>query len=184
MYIRQAHASDLETIVAWRAEAAGWLAEHGHDQWSGAGLADAEFRDRVAESIAAGETWMVIGQRGDLIGTIAVDDDADPGLWSQEEREHAVIAHRMIVPRSAAGLGVGSLLLRQAEIVAEQRERMFIRLDAWTSNEDLHAYYRRAGFRHVRTVDAHHTPSAALFERRVWSVPMPRLPLLAGVCDP
>lgn len=184
MFIRQAHAEDVETIVAWRAEAAEWLAERGHDQWSGAGLDDTEFRTRVTASIAAGETWMVISQHGDPIGTIAVDDDADPGLWSQEERQHAVIAHRMIVPRFASGLGVGSLLLRQAETVAQQRHRLFIRLDAWTSNPDLHAYYQRAGFRHVRTVTAHHTPSAALFERRVWSVPMPELPLLAGICDP
>lgn len=184
MYIRQATRDDLETIAAWRAEAAEWIAERGHDQWSGAGLNDAEFRDRVTESIAAGETWMVDSYQRYPVGTIAIDDEADPGLWSREERANAVIAHRMIVPRSAAGLGVGTLLLRQAEAVAEQRGRMFIRLDAWTSNTDLHEYYRRAGFRHVRTVDAHHSPSAALFERRVWSVPMPPLPSLSGVCDP
>lgn len=183
MQIRQAYAGELETIVVWRAEAAEWIAERGHDQWSGAGLDDAEFRRRVAGSIAAGETWMAI-DRGDPVGTIAVDDDADPGLWSPEERGQAVIAHRMIVPRCAAGLGVGPLLLTQADRVAKQRGRMYVRLDAWTSNGDLHAYYRSAGFHHVRTVDTHHTPSAALFERRVWSVPMPPFASTASRCDP
>jgi hypothetical protein len=40
-------------------------------------------------------------------------------------------------------------------------------LDAWTTNRGLHAYYESQGFRHVRTVPNHHTPSATLFERRV-----------------
>lgn len=182
IHIRPARPEELELIVAWRAEAAKWIAERGFDQWSEAGLDDTEFRRRVAASIEAGETWMAI-HRDHPVGTIAIDDDADPGLWSEEERAHAVIAHRMIVPRCAAGLGVGALLLDQAERVAQQRERTYVRLDAWTSNNDLHAYYQRAGFHHVRTVQAHHTPSAALFERKVPSV-TPSYSPTAGCCDP
>ena len=183
MEIRQAHSGDVETIVHWRAEAACWIAERGFDQWSSAGLDDEEFRRRVSESVHNGETWMAV-DRGELVGTIAIDHNPDPGLWSREEQEHAVIVHRMIVPRFASGRGVGALLLLQAERIAEQRGRMYIRLDAWTSNTELHDYYRNSKFRYVRTVNDHHTPSAALFERRVWSVPLPAFPPTAGTCDP
>jgi hypothetical protein len=40
-----------------------------------------------------------------------------------------------------------------------------LRLDAWRTNEALHAYYRKAGFQHVRTVEYPHRGSGALFQR-------------------
>lgn len=184
LQMRQARPDDLDTIVRWRGEAAGWIAERGGDQWSSAGLDDRAFRDRVAESIAAGETWIATDDDIGPVGTIAIDSQSDPGLWSRGELATAVIIHRMIVPRHAAGLGVGEQLIAQAERVAEQRGRAFIRLDAWTTNGDLHSYYQRAGFRHVRTVAGHSTPSAALFERRVWSVAPPEFSPIGGRCDP
>ena len=184
MQVRRAMTHELNLIVRWRKEAADWIGDRGSDQWSNAGLDDSAFRERVSESIAAGETWMAVDRDGHPHGTIAIDDKSDPGLWSTEELDSAVIVHRMIVPRFAAGRNVGAALLAQAERVAEERERRFIRLDAWTTNTALHSYYQRVGFRHVRTVNDHHTPSAALFERRVWSVPRSEFPLLAGRCDP
>lgn len=157
---------DLEAIVSWRAEAAEWLARLGSDQWSGAGLDGEEFRRRVRASIHAGQTWMADGG-GVPVGTIAIDEHADPGLWSEAELADAVLVHRMIVPRCAAGRGIGALLLAHAERIAHQQGRGYLRLDAWTTNTRLHHYYRRAGFRHVRTNTAHRSPSAALFERPV-----------------
>lgn len=182
MQVRTAFPEEVDLIAQWRAEAAAWICDLGFDQWSHAGIDDAEFRQRVSESICAGETWIAVNGETPT-GTIAVDECSDPGLWSSEELENAVIAHRMIVPRWAAGWGVGHVLLSHAERVAEQRGRMYVRLDAWTTNSALHEYYRQAGFRHVRTVAGHHTPSAALFERRVTSTPMPPLEPLTG-CDP
>lgn len=182
MQIRTATPDDVDLIATWRAEAAAWIGDLGFDQWSDAGIDDVEFRRRVSESICAGETWMAVDNETP-VGTIAVDEHSDPGLWTSEELEHAVIAHRMIVPRWASGRGIGHVLVSQAERVAEQRGRMFIRLDAWTTNPALHQYYRRLGFRHVRTVPDAPTPSAALFERRVYSVPMPPLAPMTG-CDP
>jgi GNAT superfamily N-acetyltransferase len=165
--IRKAVADDLPTILRWRAEAAAWLYKRGSDQWSDSGLSRDAFIDRVTGSIRAGETWIAEDDDGTPLGTIAVDLSPDPGLWSEEELEIAFVVHRMITDRSAVGRGVGTRLLDHAEHLARRAGRKMLILDAWSTNHGLHAYYESQGFRHVRTVPDHHTPSATLFERPV-----------------
>lgn len=165
MYLRQAEPADLELIVRWRRDAADWLAEKGSDQWSDAGLDPQAFRDRVGQSIDAGETWMACTDDGTPVGTIALDQWADDGLWSEDTLRRSLVIHRMILDRSAAGQGVGQAMLEHAEELAAQRGLDWLILDAWTTNTGLHAYYQRHGFEHVRTV--REMPSGALFQRRV-----------------
>lgn len=167
MKIRTATVSDLPTILRWREETAAWLHGRGSDQWSDAGLTRDSFIYRVTESIQAGTTWIAEDDDGNPLGTIAVDSTSDPGLWTPEELERAYVIHRMITDRAAAGRGVGAFMLDHAEGVARQHGRNMLILDAWTSNPDLHVYYQSQGFRCVRTVPDHYTPSATLFERPV-----------------
>ncbi|MGH3771582.1 MAG: GNAT family N-acetyltransferase [Pseudonocardiaceae bacterium] len=75
--------------------------------------------------------------------------------------------HRMIIDRRAAGRDIGSILIDHAVHLARRNGRARLILDAWTTNEGLHRYYLAQGFRHVRTVPGHWTPSATLFEREV-----------------
>ena len=167
MRIRQAVASDLSTILRWREEAASWLRKRGSDQWSDSGLTRDDFISRVTNSIRAGETWIAEDNDGTPLGTIAVDSNSDPGLWSEEELKTAFVVHRMITDRSATGRGVGARLLDHADRLARRAGRKRLILDAWSTNRGLHAYYESQGFRHVRTVPGHYTPSATLFERPV-----------------
>ena len=164
--IQLAMDADVDDIARLRREAAEWLAEIGSDQWSSAGIDDAEFNRRVRSSIAEGETWVACDDRDKTLATIAIDDQSNPGLWTDEELEDSLIIHRMIKARSAPS-GIGTALIQHAEQVAARRGAQWLRLDAWTTNTALHDYYRRAGFEHVRTVSGHHTCSAALFARRV-----------------
>lgn len=167
MKIRPAAIADLPIILQWREDAAAWLRERGSDQWSDAGLTREAFAQRVEDSIRTGNTWIAEEDSGTPLGTIAVDTVSDPGLWAPDELERSYVIHRMITARSAMGRGVGSALLDHAARLARQGGRTRLILDAWTSNRDLHAYYKSQGFRHVRTVPNHHTPSATLFERVV-----------------
>ena len=77
---------DVDDIVRLRRNAAIWLAEIGSDQWSSASIDDAEFGRRVHASIAAGETWVACGDRDQILATIAIDDQTNPGLWTDETR--------------------------------------------------------------------------------------------------
>jgi GNAT superfamily N-acetyltransferase/DNA-binding HxlR family transcriptional regulator/predicted transcriptional regulator len=169
--IRRATRGDVAAVVRLRRQRQEWLAARGSDQWSG-GLSLKAFRRRVKDSVRAGETWVATTSTGEVIGTIAVDHTAaDQGLWTAEELNTAVIVHRMIVSLDAAGRGIGAALLAHAEQRALATGREWIRLDAWTTNVELHQLYLRHGFRHVRTVTGLATPSAALFERPVGTQP-------------
>lgn len=165
MYIRPGHDRDVDTILRWRRDAAAWLAAHGSDQWSDAGLSTNKFTDRVARSIAMGETWMAVNDDGTPVGTIALDQWSDPGLWSEEQLAESLVLHRMIIDRNSRGRGVGDALLDHAERTAAALGLAWLRLDAWSTNTELHGYYLRRGFDWVRTASGF--ASGALFQRRV-----------------
>jgi GNAT superfamily N-acetyltransferase len=163
--ISPARPGDLETILSLRCEAARWIASTGGDQWQEAWPTPDEQSDRIAASIAAGETWML--HDGHLVaGTVAIDEFADAQLWTQEEQsEPAYYVHRLIVPRAYAGQGLGAQVLNWCADRAARHGKRWIRVDIWTTNIGLQQYYLDHGFEHVRTLHIDY-PSGALFQRR------------------
>lgn len=177
--MRRAALGDLGPICRLRIQRTAWLASRGSDQWTvaGRGLPLEIFAKSVGRSLDLGETW-IAEVDGEQAGTITVNDRSDPGLWTPEELHDALIVHFMIVDLRFAGFGVGTRLLSQAAMLTRIQGRNWVRLDAWTTNNELHDYYRRAGFRLARIAGPeHHSPSRALFERRVdsWHGPGPLL---------
>jgi GNAT superfamily N-acetyltransferase len=174
--------ADLGTICRLRLQRTAWLAARGSDQWTrrGRGLPIEIFARAVGRAVQAGETW-IAQVDGEPAGTVTVNDRADEGLWSPGEIADAVIVHYMIVDLRFAGHHVGSALLAHAAALAQARHRTWVRLDAWTANTDLHAYYRRAGFRLVRVAGAESPgPSGAMFERRADSWPAAPVASVSG----
>lgn len=168
---RRAGLGDLGLICRLRVQRTAWLTARGSDQWTvaGRGLPIEIFARAVGRSLDAGETW-IAEVDGEPAGTITVNDRADPGLWSDRELAHALIVHFMIVDLRFAGQRLGHRMLAHAGEIAHRAGRDWLRLDAWTTNTDLHEYYRRAGFRLVRIAGRDATgPSRALFERRTES---------------
>ncbi|MEU2041220.1 GNAT family N-acetyltransferase [Nocardia niwae] len=175
--LRQATIGDLGTICRLRVQRTAWLTARGSDQWTvaGRGLPIEIFARAVGRSLDAGETW-IAEVAGEPAGTITVNDRADVGLWSRWELEGAVIVHFMIVDLRFAGQRVGHHMLAHAGLLARVHRRAWVRLDAWTTNTDLHDYYRSAGFRLVRIAGPLALgPSRALFERRAdsWNPELP-----------
>lgn len=163
--IRKAKPADLPALEALREEAVAWLASKGLDQWQ-PGQPRLPTTASTVNAIERGATYLAY-EGDELVGTITVDDYADPGFWTEAERaEPALYVHRMIVAQRARGRSLGTTLLDWATDQARCTSRPLLRLDAWKTNEALHRCYRRQGFRHVRTVDLPHRGSGALFERR------------------
>jgi GNAT superfamily N-acetyltransferase len=146
----------------------------GTDQWtSDLGIDRAEVERRVSASVAEGTTWVTCDGEV-LTGSIAIDQIADPGLWTPEERGASLILHRMMVRRDYAGQQLGRRMIAWAEQMAVAEGRGWLRLDAWDTNVALHRYYLGQGFQRVRHVANHQFPSATLFQRAVPdSVPLP-----------
>jgi GNAT superfamily N-acetyltransferase len=168
--VAQARLGDIETIMTWRIARVAWLKAHGYDQWS-VPLP----RSAVAATVSSGQTWMVWD--GDtpvatitLTAWVGVDElwkpswDSHDALWlPTDDPADALYAAKMMVPEEYAGAGLGREMLDWAGGRAFAAGLAWLRFDAWTTNTDLHAYYRRLGFQHVRTVESR--VSGACFQR-------------------
>ncbi|MFG2639038.1 GNAT family N-acetyltransferase [Streptomyces sp. NPDC048362] len=162
LLIRPARLEELDTVEALLQEASEWLASRGIDQWQ-----YPPHRDRIAAALKQGVCFLAF-EDGEPIATLQVDDYADPEFWTLDDEPGAALyVHRMAVSRRAAGSGLGGRLLEWAADHAATHGKRWLRLDAWKDNEELHRYYKAAGFTLVRIVDLPHRRSGALFQRPV-----------------
>ena len=176
MRIAQAVPDDLETLIAFRDQAANWLAARGIDQWSEPWPSDDLMVDGMLRNIHAGETFIVRDDDDTPAATITINRWAEPDLWTEAERaEPALYAHKATVDRAYAGQGLGAELLDWAGTRAANEGALWLRVDVWTTNDKLQQYYLDQGFTHVRTVVLPHNPSGALFQRPAQRIPTPRL---------
>ncbi|HEX6525042.1 MAG TPA: GNAT family N-acetyltransferase [Streptosporangiaceae bacterium] len=156
-------------------EAANWLRTKDTDQWAKP-WPDQSGRDqRIDEDLACGRTWL-LWYGGTVAGTITIDTE-DPVVPEQNRvwpahklTEPALYVRRVVVRRSHAGIGLGARLLDWASGVAMRLiGSPLLRIDVWTDNLELHAYYRRQGFTLCEYRDPRELPdypARALFERR------------------
>jgi GNAT superfamily N-acetyltransferase len=164
--MRIAGRDDLANLVAFRDEAARWLAARGIDQWSEPWPSEDLMAKGMLRNINAGETFIVWDDDGTPAATITLNRWAKPELWTPEERaEPALYAQKATVARAYAGEGLGAELLDWAGTRAANQGARWLRVDAWTTNDKLQQYYRDQGFTHVRTVVLPHNPSGAVFQR-------------------
>lgn len=149
MILMQAELADLHRLLRFRTDAAAWLAPLGTDQWALPFPAE-----NIIRSIQAGEVYIARETpQSEAAATITLDREADPLLWTEQEREEpALYVHKLTVDRRWAGQHLGSRLLDWAGSQAAAAGADWLRLDAWTTNRRLHRYYEDHGFRHVRTV--------------------------------
>lgn len=148
MIITPAEEADLPRLIKFRTDASTWLRTLGTDQWAKPFPAD-----HILSSIRRGEVFVIREEpHSDAAATITLDRDADPRLWTSEEiAEPALYVHKLTVDRAYAGTGLGSALLDWAGEQAVQQGAKWLRLDAWSTNLRLQAYYLKHGFTHVRT---------------------------------
>jgi GNAT superfamily N-acetyltransferase len=145
--IANAVPADLPKLLAFREEAAAWLGELGTDQWRRPYPAD-----RLLATIDAGVVFMVRDGEA-TAATITLTPEAEDGLWSDAElSEPSMFVNKLTVARTHAGQDLGGRLLDWAGDRAYRSGAVWLRLDAWTTNEPLQRYYLRHGFEHVRTV--------------------------------
>ncbi|MGJ5899412.1 GNAT family N-acetyltransferase [Streptomyces niveiscabiei] len=150
MIIVPAEEADLPRLIKFRTDAATWLRQRGTDQW-----ARPFPPEHILASIRRREVYMIRETPfSDAAATLTLDRDADPRLWTPAEiAEPALYVHKLAVDRAASGRGLGGILLDWASVQAARQGARWLRLDAWTTNSRLQAYYRSEGFTHVRTAD-------------------------------
>jgi hypothetical protein len=89
----------------------------------------------------------------------------EPELWTPDElNEPAIYPHKLTVARAYAGKELGAEIMDWVGGRGYERDKLWVRLDAWDTNGALHDYYRAQGFEFVRV--ANRPPSGTLFKRR------------------
>jgi hypothetical protein len=80
----------------------------------------------------------------------------------EELAEPARYVSKANVVREQAGQGIGTTLIEWTRHKAAEAGAKFVRIDVWSTNEQLQDFYRGIGFQHLRTQPDTH--SGALFE--------------------
>lgn len=175
--LRPGTAGDLEEVRELVRDAADWLRTSKEtDQWARPWPDEVRHKERILNDLLKGKTW--IGWDGTVaVATITVDTDEpldlnEQPVWPADKRQQpALYVRRVIVRRRYAGQGLGAALLCWAAELAKRDHKVtLIRVDVWTTNTELHAYYERQQFRRCRVRDPCELadyPSQALFERKV-----------------
>jgi ribosomal protein S18 acetylase RimI-like enzyme len=169
LQIRPARMDDMPSILGLIDDAAQWLqTEKKSDQWKRPWPDEPSRDQRIRRDIKVARTWIVENDDG-LVGTVSFGRGGSKKLWTERERNQpAIYVSRLIVSRRHASDGIGADLIDWAgQCGALGWDAEWIRVDVWTSNDALQAYYRRRGFMHVRTwpYDPRDYPSAALFQK-------------------
>jgi GNAT superfamily N-acetyltransferase len=172
--IRPAVADDMDTIIDLIDDAREWLRGKGTDQWDKPWPTMSERNARIARGVKRGATWMV-ENNGGIAATITYRNKGNPKLWTVDEpSQPAVYVSRLIVSRSQAGKGLGTALINWAGLRGKKEwGAESIRVDVWTTNLELHEYYKSQGFEHLGTLqfeDPWEYPSAALFQKPIAAV--------------
>lgn len=166
---------DLDEVRGLVREAAEWLrTSKDTDQWATPWPDQAGQTERILNDLLKGKTWLA-WDGVTAVATITVDTEGplapnEQPVWPpRKSREPALYVRRVIVSRSYAGQGLGAALLDWAADVARRDHQVtLIRIDVWTTNLDLHAYYKRQRFTPCKGRDPWELsgyPSQALFER-------------------
>jgi GNAT superfamily N-acetyltransferase len=169
--LRCARAHDEDVITGLIDAAANWLRTKNTDQWAEPWPSEADRQHRIRRDLLAGKTWIAWdGARP--VATITTDrKDSEVWPWLAR-RERAVYVSRLVVSRDRAGEGIGAALLDWAGLRARQRYgARWVRVDVWTTNAALHAYYQKQGFDFCGFCEASpRYPSAALFQKATRSI--------------
>lgn len=173
--LRLASPGDLDVVRGLVQNAVRWLrTSKSTDQWTNPWPDEAGARERILNDLIKGKTWIVWDGPA-AAATITVDTEEplvqdDLPVWPVKKRHGmALYVRRVIVNRDYSGIGLGAGLLDWAADVAKRDHTAeLIRIDVWTTNLDLHAYYERQRF--IRQAGRKRGeilgyPSQALFER-------------------
>lgn len=158
--MKRAKLRDLEPVMEVLQQRRDWLAARGSRQWS-----TMPFKPRMEEAIERGDTWLMLTPQGDPAGTLTMSTIGNPEFWTREElSEPALYLSKVATMPDLAGNGLGRLLVDWAVAYGEQRWISRVRWDSWRSNDDLHAYWKRIGAKHLRTEAPEGWSTGALFE--------------------
>jgi hypothetical protein len=176
LLLRRANVDDLWAVTDLLQDASRWLGTKETDQWARPWPDEEGRRERILAAIRAGRTWVIWD---DALPTATITTSPnDHQVWPEEYRgDLAVYIRRLVVSRRYAGQDLGLHLLDWAGYRARREYGAhWVRVDLWTTNSELHAYFRGLGFVFCGLSEIPDYPSAALFQKSTEQISLPQGP--------
>jgi GNAT superfamily N-acetyltransferase len=179
LVLRRAGPGDFEAVRSLLREASRWLGTKNTDQWAVPWPDENGRNTNIKRALRSGRTW-IVWDAARPVGTLTASPNHHM-IWPEENgREPAVYVRRITVSRDPryAGHGLGRQLLDWAGLRANRDYgARWVRVDVWTTNIELHNYYRDQGFRYCGRCPIPGYPSAALFQKPVGEIKPPGVSL-------
>ena len=170
MRVEPATPEDLPAVRAAYADGRAIQREQGSSVWP-------EFTDAaILDEVAAGRLYHVMD--GDTLAGVFSITHEDAAIWGEYEQGTHIYLHRIARAAGYHGRGLMDAILRWATAECARRECAGLRMDTWSSNAALIAYYQQLGFSLVgrrrlgadpRLPAHYHGVELALLERSIHS---------------
>lgn len=177
--IRRAAAADRDAIAALIRARAAWMRANGVLRWRGWESSADDLAEQAGEP--GWPVWVLV-EDGTIAAVTTTGETPELGWTDQERAEPATFLQSTVTDPAQAGRGLGMAVAFWALDHAARRGDRWVRRGVLTDDEGgnlgLIRYYRRQGWRVVRTLRHPRKPDGI----RVWSLARPaeRQPDLVG----
>jgi RimJ/RimL family protein N-acetyltransferase len=163
-YITNSTMEDIETIFQLYDAATEYQKTVFHRQWKGFE------RSLIETEIQENRQWKIVVDG--KIACIFAITFSDVLFWKEKDSEPSIYIHRIATNPAFRGNHYVKNIINWGKSYCKRHEKDFIRMDTWSDNPKLVAYYEKCGFKLVGTIDIdnteglpkHYEGSLALFE--------------------
>jgi len=160
MIIRLATLNDIPAVMQLVDEVVPVMRASGNFQW------DSTYPNaKVFESdIALNQLWLaeVDGEIGGITA-ITTDQDAEYAQVGWDITETAVVTHRLAVSIHHRRQGIGEALLKQAEVVAQNRGIKILRIDTNSNNKATRLLFPKLGYEFAGEISLSFRPNLRFY---------------------
>ena len=165
LILRRATKANIDDIIGLIEERAKWLEEQNKDQWRRPWPNRAARDGRILAGLRADKTW-ICWDNGTAAATITADPEPNMAWPDTFRDEPAIYVHRLVVGLEYAHRDLGGRLLDWAGWNGwRDHGAVWVRLTAWTTNFELHAYYRKQRFDFCGRHPDDGYPSGVMFQK-------------------
>lgn len=140
--LKKAITTDAEAVYSLVEKRIHWMNQKGIRQWNVTGYLEAYPIDYYREQQQQGNLYVLQDQKEKIVGAVVLLEADD--RWLDRSDSSAFYIHNLVTDSEVHG--AGSIMIQEAEKMAVQSGKRFMRLDCAVDNTFLNKYYKDRGF--------------------------------------
>lgn len=140
---RKAIKEDLESVFKLYENRVSWMDQKGLHQWNKTEYLDSYPMSYYQKQLENGQLYVAENRlTGKISGAVVLLSEDE--RWTEDRNQSAYYIHNLVTNDSEKG--VGKIILKDIECLAETDGKEFLRLDCAVDNAFLNTYYESNGF--------------------------------------